>query len=279
MTPRNINLGYMSMRHATLPERAAAAAQAGFNGISLRADRWHDMRADGWDVPRVRALLDAHGLVVSEIEPMRFLRDELLDAVVEMVHGFQVPRVQVTPPIDGTAVPLDKVAPWLKNASAALPQTQLAIEFLPPTNVPDAATAQRLIDMAGGAPNLGLCVDSWHVFRGGGLASLQGVDPARVFMVQIDDGKMQPKLQDYIQDCLLYRLPCGEGEFDLTAFMQMLPESAPINVEVINEALDKRPPMEVAALLYKTTVSMLERCAQHRGHTELNQKPEKKWQI
>ena len=263
MATRDINLGFMSMRHATLPDRAAAAAQAGFHGIALRADRWHEMRAGGWDVPRVRALLDAHGLVVSEIEPLRFLRDELLDAVVEMVHGFQVPRVQVTPPIDGTATPIEKVAPWLKKAAATLSETQLAIEFLPPTNVPDAATAQRLIDMAGGAPNLGLCVDSWHVFRGGGLASLQGLDPARVFMIQIDDGKMQPTVQDYIQDCLLYRLPCGEGEFDLTALMQMLPASAPINVEVINEALDKIAPMEVAALLYRTTVSMLERCARH----------------
>jgi len=261
LAPRDINLGFMSMRNATLPERAAAAAQAGFNGISLRADRWHEMRADGWDVPRVRALLDAHGLVVSEIEPMRFLRDELLDAVVEMVNGFQVPRVQVTPSIDGTDAPIDKVAPWLKDAAAALPQTQMAIEFLPPTNVPDAPTAQRLIDLAGGASNLGFCVDSWHVFRGGGLASLQGLDPARVFMIQIDDGKMQPTVQDYIQDCLLYRLPCGEGEFDLAGFMRMLPASAPINVEVINEHLDKRPPTEVAALLYRTTVSMLERCA------------------
>ena len=40
MAAREINLGFMSMRLATLPERAAAAAQAGFQGVALRADRW-----------------------------------------------------------------------------------------------------------------------------------------------------------------------------------------------------------------------------------------------
>jgi len=47
LASRDINLGFMSMRNATLTERAAAAAQAGFDGISLRADRWHEMRAEG----------------------------------------------------------------------------------------------------------------------------------------------------------------------------------------------------------------------------------------
>lgn len=260
MTPRDINLGFMSMRHATLPERAAAAAQAGFRGIALRADRWQEMQANGWDAPRVRALMDSHGLRVSEIEPLRFLRDDLLDAVVEMVHSFHVPRVQVTPPLDGSAAAVEQVAAWLKNAAARLSGTQLAIEFLPPTNVPDAPTAQRLIDKAGGAANLGFCVDSWHVFRGGGLASLKGIDPERVFMVQVNDGHMQATVPDYIEDCLLYRLPCGKGEFDLAAFMQLLPASAPVNVEVINEGLDKSAPADVAQLLFKTTVAMLEQC-------------------
>ena len=260
MVPRDINLGFMSMRNAPLPERAAVAAQSGFQGIALRADRWQEMRADSWDVARVQALLDTHGLVVSELEPLRFLRDDLLESVAEMAHAFHVPRVQVTPPIDGSATDLQKTAAWLKNTAAMLPDVQLAIEFLPPTNIPDAPSALRLIDMAGGAPNLGLCVDSWHVFRGGGLASLKGIDAKRVFMVQINDGSMQPTIPDYIADCLLYRLPCGEGEFDLDGFMRMLPASAPVNIEVINQELDKRAPAEVARLLYQTTVAMLESC-------------------
>jgi len=262
MPPRPIHLGFMSMRHVALPERAAAAAQAGFDGMALRADRWHEMLADGWSGARILELLGGHGLVVSEIEPLRFLRDDLLQVVTDMVRSLGVRRVQVTPPIDGSAADPARVAAWLKAAAAMLPDTQLAIEFLPPTNIPDAPSALRLIEQAGGAPNLGLCVDSWHVFRGGGLASLAGIDPNRVFMVQINDGTLRPTAADYIDDCLRFRLPCGEGEFDLDAFMRLLPASAPVNVEVINDALDRRPAAEVAALLYDTTATMLVRSGQ-----------------
>ena len=261
MTKREINLGFMSMRHASLPDRVAAAASAGFNGISLRADQWAQTKASGWDAPRIKALLDKHGLRVSEIEPMRFLRDDLLEATEEMARAFGTTRAQVTPPLDAATIDADAVAAWLKKAAARMPQIELAIEDLPTTGVPDAPTAQRLIDLAGGATNLGFCVDSWHTFRGAGLDSIRGIDPARVFMIQIDDGPMTPTLPDFFPDTLRFRRPCGEGEFDLVSFMRLLPDSAPVNVEVISEELDKRSPAEVARLLYTTTAATLEKAA------------------
>ena len=260
MTLREINLGFMSIRHAPLPERAAVAAQAGFNGIALRADRWAETLRSGWTGPRIRALLDDHGLRLSEIEPLRLLRDDLLEAVVEMVGYLDAPRVQVTPPIDGTPIDLDAAAEWLQQAAARLPRTQLAFEFLPPTAVPDAPAALRLIAQAGGAPNLGLCVDSWHVFRGGGLASLAGLDPARVHAIQINDGPLRATVPDYIEDCIRFREPCGQGAFDLAGFMHLLPPDTPVNVEVINEALDRLPALDVAQLLYRSTAATLEAC-------------------
>lgn len=260
MARREINLGFMSMRNATLPERAAAAAQAGFDGIALRADRWGETLKSGWNGPRIRTLVDAHGLRVSEIEPLRLLRDDLLDTVVEMVQALDVPRVQVTPPIDGTRVDLAAAAQWLHQAALRLPGTQLAIEFLPPTDVPDAPAALRLIEQAGGAPNLGLCVDSWHVFRGGGLASLAGLDAARVHAIQINDGPLGATVPDYIEDCIRFRVPCGHGAFDLCGFMRLLPAATPINVEVINETLDRLPLAELAQLLYTSTVATLQAC-------------------
>lgn len=259
MQQREINLGFMSMRHTALPERVAAAAAAGFTGLSLRADQWQQMQDSGWGAARVCELLADHGMRVSEIEPLRLLRDDLLQAATEMVEAFGAPRVQVTPPLEPGRIDFAACAHWLAKASQQLPATLLAIEFLPPTDVPDAATAQRLIDRAGGQPNLGFCVDSWHVFRGGGLASLRTIDARRVFVVQINDGPLQPTLSDYIADCLRFRLPCGAGEFDLGAFLRLLPPTAPVNVEVINEALELRPPGVIAALLYTTTAALLQR--------------------
>lgn len=258
MQQREINLGFMSMRHAALPERVAAAAAAGFAGLSLRADQWQQMQDSGWGAARVRQLLADHGMRVSEIEPMRFLRDDLLQAAAEMVEAFGAPRVQVTPPLEPGELDFAACAQWLAKASRRLPHTKLAIEFLPPTDVPDAPTAQNLIDLAGGQANLGFCVDSWHVFRGGGLASLRGIQADRVFVVQINDGPIHPTISDYIADCLRFRVPCGDGEFDLPGFLAMLPESAPVNVEVINETLEQRPPGAIAALLHASTVAALQ---------------------
>ncbi len=260
MPKQQINLGFMSMRHAGMRQRVEAAAGAGFDGISLRADQWQQTRDSGWDATRIQSLLLQHGLRVSEVEPMRFLRDDLLDTVEEMVQAFKVPRVQVTPPLDGKPLDLDRVARWLRRAAARLPDTQLAIEFLPPTSVPDAPSAQRLIDLAGAAPNLGFCVDSWHVFRGGGLASLEAIDAQRVFVIQINDGPMQATVDDYIDDCIRFRQPCGDGAFDLRGFLRLLPPQAPVNVEVINTELDKRPAAEVARLLFEST----QRCLRQR---------------
>ncbi len=53
MGPREIHLGIMSIRHADLPERVAAAAQAGFDGIALRADRWAETLRSGWSGPHI----------------------------------------------------------------------------------------------------------------------------------------------------------------------------------------------------------------------------------
>ena len=42
--------------------------------------------------------------------------------------------------------------------------------------------------------------------------------------------------------------------------MHLLPPDTPVNVEVINEALDRLPALEVAQLLYRSTAATLEAC-------------------
>ena len=79
------------------------------------------------------------------------------------------------------------------------------------------------------------------------------LDPTKLFQ--------QLEAADKYPDTLRFRQPCGEGQFDLLSFMRMLPASAPVNVEVINEELDKRAPADVAKHLFATTAALLEKCA------------------
>jgi hypothetical protein len=85
------------------------------------------------------------------------------------------------------------------------------------------------------------------------LLSLVGLDPALVAMVQLNDGPLEPVVADYVDDCLHHREPPGEGEFDLRAFMELVPDLAPLGVEVPDDDLDALPPLDVATLLMAET--------------------------
>lgn len=114
----------------------------------------------------------------------------------------------------------------------------VALEFVPHTNVPDAGVATQLVQKAN-RPNGGLCVDSWHHFRGrNDDALLQEVPAERVVVVQLDDGPAIPVDDDFFVDTRQHRLPPGHGEFDLTGFLQLLRRSdvrAPVSVEVLTQ--------------------------------------------
>jgi sugar phosphate isomerase/epimerase len=144
-------------------------------------------------------------------------------------------------------IDLAKASAWIGEIAKRTEEAGInyAIEFLPPTKIPDIATAQR-VAQASGQKNVGLCVDTWHVFRGAGLASLADLDFSMVKNVQVDDGTMKPRLDDYIQDCIHYRELLGAGEFPLVDFFRKTPPTAPISVEIISDALDDIPAMERA---------------------------------
>ncbi len=214
-------------------------------------------RADGRTDDELLALLAEHGTRVLELEALPFFTDAALDTFVHLVATFGAERIQVTPPFSG-AVDRAAAAEWLGGfADRVAPfGASLAIEFLPFTDVADAASAVEIVERAGRS-NVGLCVDSWHVFRGAGLLSIVGLDPALVVNVQFDDGPLEPVLDDYVQDCLHYREPPGDGEFDLRAFLELLPDTAPLSVEVIDDDLDLLAPAAAAALLMEATRSYL----------------------
>jgi sugar phosphate isomerase/epimerase len=135
------------------------------------------------------------------------------------------------------------------------------------TNIPDAGSAWELADLAG-RPNAGLCVDSWHHFRGANDLDLLGSVPAeRVFVVQINDGPRTRVHSDYYRDCTETRLPPGEGDFDLAAFVRTLEGmgvTVPYSVEVLStELLARETPAELALHLATRTRTLISDL--HRG--------------
>ncbi|WP_448624273.1 sugar phosphate isomerase/epimerase family protein [Geodermatophilus sp. URMC 64] len=269
--PDDLILSHFSLGRARpFEERVRAAADAGFAAMGLYVREYQRLRSEGATDADLNAVLDAHGLRVVEIEALRgwsatgpereaYLADErdvfaMSDALGPGHH------VQVIGPYTGT---LDDAAEAFAGVCDRAAEHGLcaAIEFLPEmTNIPDADTAMEIVNRAGRA-NGGICLDSWHHFRGADDdAMLRRIPPERIFAVQIDDGPRRPVDADYYTDCTRYRQVPGEGAFDLVGFLSLLAGMGvriPLSVEVISEELLQRPAAEVARRLAEGTRAVM----------------------
>jgi len=248
-------------RFGHFDERVAAAGAAGFAGIGLYVHEYARLREEeGRSAADIRALLDRHGVVMADVEVARGwwatdgpARDEcdLIERIAyEMADEFGVRYLQAIgsyecgfeQAVDGFAAMCDR---------AAEHGLLVGIEWLPFTNIADAADAQRLVHAAD-RPNAGYCADIWHHRRGANDTDMiKALEPERIFAVQMNDGTMRPQLDDYKPDCLSNRVPPGDGEFDCAGFSRMLIEmgvTAPISLEVCSTELWATPSDEAARL-------------------------------
>ncbi len=252
-------LSHFSVRSATFPERCAAAVAGGFTGLGLYVGAYHRLLAEGWTDAELAAELEAHGLRLVEVETLPLDRLDRLDAVAHVAGTFGAHHVQVVPPF-ADRWPVARLAEAVAVVAGRVAPAQVALEFLPFTCVPDARSALGVV-AASGHPGAGLCVDSWHVFRGAGLASLDGLPAAAVVSIQLDDGRLERVPDDaYVADTLANRLPPGDGEFDLAGFLAELPPGVPVGVEVPSDRLEALgDPVAVGRLLGAATRRVLGR--------------------
>jgi sugar phosphate isomerase/epimerase len=265
--PDDLILSHFSLgRFRPFEERVRAAAEAGFAAMGFYIGDYQRLRAEGAKDADLRAILDQHGMRVVEIEALRGWSATGKDLAAYLEAEQQVftmsdalgpgHHVQVIGPYTGT---LDDAAQAFAGVCdrAAEHGLAAAIEFLPEmTNIPDAATAMQIVTKAGRA-NGGICLDSWHHFRGADDDDMLRAIPAEhIFTVQFDDGPRQRADPDYYTDCTLYREVPGDGDFDLAGFLRLLAEMGvrlPLSVEVMSAKLQDRPAGEITRRLADAT--------------------------
>lgn len=269
--PGDLILSHFSLgRFRPFEERVRAAAGAGFAAMGLYIGEYERLRAQGARDADLRGFLDQHGMRVVEIEALRgwsatgderaaYLRTERAVFAMSDALG-PAHHVQVIGPYTGT---LDDAAEAFAGLCdrAAEHGLAAAIEFLPEmSNIPDAATAMRIVTRAGRA-NGGICLDCWHHFRGANDDDmLRSIPPERVFAVQFDDGPRQRVDPDYYTDCTRHRRVPGEGDFDLVGFLRLVGEMGvrlPLSVEVMSADLQPRPAAETARRLADATRAVI----------------------
>jgi len=125
-----------------------------------------------------------------------------------------------------------------------------------------------------GEPNMGLVVDAFHMFsRGRDVSDLQGIPVDRIFLLQLSDLMEEIDLPNIIQIARHRRLLPGQGRFPVVDLVATLLESGykgPIGLEVFNDAMKARDPMEVAreamSALRRTVAKSITEATAHVSH-------------
>lgn len=256
-------------------ERVAAAAAAGFAAMGLDSHDYAASRANGHSDAEMRTVLADHGMRVAELE---FVADwlngarhpggvshseERLYAAADAFGARHINVGTMLPP--GELPDFETVAERFADLCdrAIAHGLRVALEFLPWTAIPDAATAWQIVELAG-RENGGVLVDSWHYFRGAAdPAQLRTIPPNRVVVIQFDDADAYTG-GDLLEDTMKRRLP-GEGTFDLVGFIGLLDGigvTAPISVEIISPEQQARSVLDAAKMAHDTSRAVV---AQARG--------------
>ena len=245
-------LGHFSADHIPFLERCAIVAAAGFTGLSVRFEEMRDLiAAEG--LRSVMEVLARHNLAADHVELVMLPgpadageRAAYHDAFLKVAGSVGARAVHAVP-LDVTA-PLDQVvATFGELADRAADRDLLcALEFVPQlTATPDLASAWevcRRVDR----PNAGLVMDSFHFFRcGAPWTLLETLPPGSIFTVQLNDGWLPARTEDFKWEAGCGRLPPGEGDFDLPRFLRAVDRArtpGPIAIEVMSDAMDALDP-------------------------------------
>ncbi|HLF76564.1 MAG TPA: sugar phosphate isomerase/epimerase family protein [Dehalococcoidia bacterium] len=259
----------------SIAERAAAAARVGYRGIGLRNDDYVAAREAGVSDADLRQVLADNGIVVAEIEFVsgwssddaevraraRKVEDDLY-ALAEALANAPNVNVGCSEPVEAPA-PLERVVERFAALCdrAAVHGLPVALEFMPWTGIPDAATAWEIVSKAGRV-NGGVLVDAWHYFRGAAdPAQVRAIPAERIVGLQINDA-LAEAVGTLREDTLHRRKLPGEGVFDLTSLVRLLDEmgvTAPWAVEVISDDQFALPLDVAARRSFETTLGVLEK--------------------
>jgi sugar phosphate isomerase/epimerase len=240
-------------RNHDIADRVRVAAEGGYDGMGLYLGNFVALR-DADRLGELDDLLAEYELPLCDIEVLRGwgtvgLADEsyaaMEDAAWAMAERYGCRYIQAIGPV-GDDLGEAGAAFGALCDRAAEHGLVVGLEFLPFTpNVFDADAGRRIVEEAD-RPNGGLCVDIWHHTRGSNdIEQLRQLSAEHVTGIQMNDGPLKPTdPTDYVQDCLRYRVPPGEGEMDAVGFVTELLRigaDVPWQLEVCNDDVWDKP--------------------------------------
>jgi sugar phosphate isomerase/epimerase len=251
-----------TLRTTPIPVQIAAAAAAGFDGISVYAAGVQAAVEGGLRETDLAAMLADHGLSVAEVDghvgwlpgpalgATRPLEVDIAIAVALGARSLNV--VEAAGNHVGIDVSVDAAAEAFAEVCDRAGDVGLLVtlEYYPWSGVPDSALASEIVRRADRS-NGGLLLDTWHHVRGPDDSRLDLHDIAPMVLgVQVSDAAIVVGA-DVRDESMHHRLAPGEGSARSHAILQALRDNgctAPIGVEIYSDEVHAMDPFDAAAL-------------------------------
>ncbi|MGO1538519.1 MAG: sugar phosphate isomerase/epimerase family protein [Leucobacter sp.] len=251
----------------TIDERIDALVKTGWQGMGLnQADLAEIKRTIGFD--ELRRKLDAAGLKYREVEFLNdwWLGEEqwretwelLLDAATTIGAAF----IKVGAAFNGPEEDFGYLVEPFRNLGreAAERKLRVAIEPIAFSGIDTTPKGAALVREVG-LPNVGICIDFWHVFRAGTPFTeiTETVTGEQVFSVELGDCPTEA-LSDLFTDTTDNRRLCGEGDFDVQGLVDAVRATGfrgPWGMEMLSTEYRKLPLEDALRAAHDTALPYL----------------------
>jgi len=223
-----------------IPTQFEAAAAAGYDGIGI--DVWSVDRhlAGGGTIDELTDALERAGMRCVELQAL--VVDDTMPPIarpprfVELVEAFRPEIVMAGFPTMPTDADIDRFR--LAVEEVTVHGARVALEFLPMMPIDTIAKTLDVVRRVGG--RIGVCVDTWHFFRGPDTwAELEALPAADLAYIQFNDA-LPLASTDLMSETLQRRALPGEGEFELTRFCEVVRAKGydgPVAIEIMSSSL------------------------------------------
>jgi 4-hydroxyphenylpyruvate dioxygenase len=242
----------------TLTQKMHACAESGFDGIEVFEP---DLVTTHHSPEEIRALADRLGLSLDLYQPFRDAEGvdpatfeanlRRAGAKLALMRRLGMDTMLVCSNVATATVDDDRVSAAQLRALGDLAAdhgVRLAFEALAWGRfVDDYRRAWRIVELAD-HPNVGVCLDSFHILsRGHDPKAIEDIPGEKVFFLQLADA---PALSmDVLSWSRHHRLFPGEGSFDLAGFLAHVLRTGydgPLSLEVFNDTFRQTDPDRTA---------------------------------
>lgn len=251
-------------------ERVESAARAGFKGFGIwHADLEHVLKTRS--LREMKQILDDNGIMHIELE---FLTDWFLEGerkkqsdirkklLFDAAEALRAHHVKVGDFFQEKAT-IERLIGAFAGlcAEAAERGTRVGFELMPFAMIQTLEDSLKLVEGAG-ADNGGVCLDTWHIVKLRiPFDRLRRIPLQYITSVELNDGTLECPWSLH-EDTVNHRRLCGEGEFDVTGFIQAVWDvgyEGPWGIEVLSTELRKWPLERLTTEAFRTTMAQFSR--------------------